>query len=185
MQIFIIPTTFSSPISHTPFVFLFNLVAPHHSLLSYLPLLAILDEIDDKSASSMNGYIITSKIAELVPNFQTFTTTLNVIKLWAKRRGVYSALLGFLGGSSYSLLVAKVSFLCCFSFFLSFHVHLFLLISCIFLSFLGFSTIFFFFLSSYTFLYTFLVDTLLLHVMIFELLSVRLCSDVWFLIVPT
>jgi poly(A) polymerase Pap1 len=68
------------------------------------------DQMDDKSTTSLNGYIMTAKIAELVPHFTKFTTTLNVIKLWAKRRGVYSSLLGFLGGSSWSILVAKVSF---------------------------------------------------------------------------
>jgi poly(A) polymerase len=70
--------------------------------------------MDDKSTTSLNGYIMTTRIAELVPNFQKFTTTLNAIKLWAKRRGVYSSVLGFLGGSSWSLLVAKVSFVSIF-----------------------------------------------------------------------
>jgi poly(A) polymerase Pap1 len=64
--------------------------------------------LDDKSMTSMNGFIMTSKIAQLVPDFKTFTTTLNTVKLWAKRRQVYSALLGFLSGSSLSVMVGKL-----------------------------------------------------------------------------
>lgn len=67
-----------------------------------------LDQLDDKSATSLNGYIMTSKIAEAIPSSENFATTLNVIKLWAKRRGIYSSLVGFLGGSSWSVLVAKI-----------------------------------------------------------------------------
>ncbi|XP_053696856.1 poly(A) polymerase type 3-like [Sabethes cyaneus] len=66
-----------------------------------------LDEYDHKSQHSVRGVQVTEQILRLVPNIDTFRLTLRVIKLWAKRRGIYSHILGYLSGVSWTLLVAR------------------------------------------------------------------------------
>ncbi|KAK7412865.1 hypothetical protein VNO78_04568 [Psophocarpus tetragonolobus] len=65
--------------------------------------------IDDTSWKSLSGVRVNKLILHLVPtNVEKFQSMLRCLKLWAKRRGVYGTLLGYLGGIHMTVLAAYV-----------------------------------------------------------------------------
>eukprot|EP00928_Gymnodinium_smaydae_P040597 TRINITY_DN27517_c0_g1_i1.p1 TRINITY_DN27517_c0_g1~~TRINITY_DN27517_c0_g1_i1.p1 ORF type:complete len:551 (+),score=63.44 TRINITY_DN27517_c0_g1_i1:63-1715(+) len=67
-----------------------------------------LKNMDERCVRCLNGFRVADLILNLVPNQDTFRQTLRVVKYWARQRGIYSNVLGFFGGITWSLLVARV-----------------------------------------------------------------------------
>ncbi|EGT55877.1 hypothetical protein CAEBREN_08096 [Caenorhabditis brenneri] len=67
----------------------------------------LLKNMDQESVRSLNGVRVAEKLLQLVPNRESFCMTLRAIKVWAKSHGVYSNAMGFFGGITWAILVAR------------------------------------------------------------------------------
>ncbi|KAJ2608008.1 polynucleotide adenylyltransferase [Coemansia sp. RSA 1365] len=68
----------------------------------------ILRTMNSTCVRSLNGSRVTDEILRLVPNIATFRLALRCIKLWAKRRAIYSNSMGFFGGVAWAMVVARI-----------------------------------------------------------------------------
>ncbi len=68
----------------------------------------VLRGVDVGTEKSLNGPRVTEMITKLVPNYDAFLAVVRCIRLWAKKRGLYSNKMGYLGGVNCNLLVAFV-----------------------------------------------------------------------------
>jgi poly(A) polymerase len=65
--------------------------------------------IQEKELRSLNGYRTALYLErKYVEGYRNYRVTLKAIKLWAKNKGVYSQIYGYLGGAAFSIMLAKI-----------------------------------------------------------------------------
>lgn len=65
-------------------------------------------DMDEKDILSLSGRRCNQAIVRSVPNLSKFQIALRFIKLWAQAKGIYENAVGFLGGISWAILMAKI-----------------------------------------------------------------------------
>lgn len=68
----------------------------------------VLRNVDDATVKSLNGPRVTELLTKLVPNYETFKLVLRVVRYWAKKRGIFSNKMGYLGGVNLAIMAAYV-----------------------------------------------------------------------------
>jgi poly(A) polymerase len=64
--------------------------------------------LDGPSSRSLNGVRVAQFLLQIIPNLKSFRIVLKTVKAWAEVHGLYSNVLGFLGGVNWAILVAWV-----------------------------------------------------------------------------
>ncbi|GMF17773.1 unnamed protein product [Phytophthora lilii] len=64
--------------------------------------------VHETSMKALNAPRVSSMLLCLVPKRREYRVVLRAVRAWARRRGIYSAKLGYLGGISWAILVAFV-----------------------------------------------------------------------------
>lgn len=68
--------------------------------------------LDEAEMRSVNGTRVAQMMLKLVPNVYHFRVVLRAVKAWALVHGLYSNVLGFLGGVNWAILVASICMVC-------------------------------------------------------------------------
>ena len=68
----------------------------------------LMDMENDSEVRGANGVRVTQFIIDFVPNLEKFRVVLCAVKEWATLHGIYSNVLGFLGGVNWAIMVAYV-----------------------------------------------------------------------------
>ncbi|GLD95102.1 hypothetical protein PINS_up003727 [Pythium insidiosum] len=69
----------------------------------------ILAGVDTATEKSLNGPRVTELMIKLTPNRDSFISVLRIVRRWAKRRGIYSNKMGYLGGVNWCILVCFIN----------------------------------------------------------------------------
>lgn len=66
----------------------------------------VLKSMDPQSRKSLDSLRVVEQMMVMLPNVDHFSTTLRMVIAWAKRRGIYGSIFGFLGDLPWAVLVA-------------------------------------------------------------------------------
>jgi poly(A) polymerase len=56
----------------------------------------------------VNGYRTSLYLKKNIKNYKNYQVVLKTIKMWAKNKGIYSQIYGYLGGAALSIMLAKI-----------------------------------------------------------------------------
>ncbi|CAN8075959.1 unnamed protein product [Agarophyton chilense] len=69
---------------------------------------SLIKDVDPGTSRSASGVRSDQAMIRSLPKYDTFCSVLRMVKLWAKRRCIYSSLHGYLGGISWAILTARI-----------------------------------------------------------------------------
>ncbi|GMF12356.1 unnamed protein product [Phytophthora lilii] len=86
-------------------------ILPRNSIPENLNILDdhVLVGVDPATEKSLNGPRVTELMIKLTPNRESFISVLRIVRRWAKRRGLYSNKMGYLGGVNWCILVCFIN----------------------------------------------------------------------------